>query len=99
MKARAKQPIVEARQWDGDMDRMSEWLRANMVLHIHIERDRLNQTRLRVVGPRYTTSLTDGDWLVVHSPSSLSKVTQAEFDESYERAGPVVPMTQAELAS
>lgn len=102
MRVRLKQPAVEARQWDGDLLRFSEWMKAHVVLNVHIERERRDQTRLRVVDGRFTFSLAEGDWLVANDKAHLAKVLKGEFDTKYQRAGlhePVsgwTPMVQAQ---
>lgn len=102
MKVRLKQPVVEARQWDGDLDRMKEWVAANLNKSYQCGHHRDNPGRLSVTFSRFSFSLAEGDWLVVSGDDSAQKVLKAEFDAKFERVGltePVsgwTPMVQAQ---
>lgn len=102
MKVRLKQPAVEARQWDGDLLRMTEWFAAYLDLSYQCGREQRDPQRLRVTFSRFSFSLAEGDWLVVSGRDSAQKVLKDEFETKFERAGlhePVsgwTPMVQAQ---
>jgi len=87
MKVRLKQPVVEARQWDGDLDRMKEWAEANLSRSYQVSLHHGHPDRLVLTFSRYTFSLAAGDWLVVSGDDSAQKVRKDEFDEKFERVG------------
>lgn len=97
MKVRLRQPIIEARQWDGNLHAFQEWLKA---FH-RGTRTRVEGGRLRVDDSRFVFSLAVGDWLVAVE-SGFAKCESSEFNGKYERAGlhePVsgwTPMVQAQ---
>lgn len=99
MRVRLRQRSVEARQWDGDLDGMIEWLKKSCP-DTNCERERVDATRLRV-NSFFSFSLAEGDWLVM-SGVFASKVYRDDFDGKYERAGihdPIegwTPMVQAQ---
>ena len=86
MKVRLKQPVVEARQWDGDLDRMKEWAAANLDKSYQCSIHPGHQDRLMLTFSRYTFSLALGDWLVVSGEDSAQKVRKDEFEEKFEPA-------------
>ena len=100
MKVRLKQPVVEARQWDGNLAAMEKWIRERNILYAHCEPSRHGGERLIVNVSRFRYSLGVGDWLV--AGNSLTKVSKDEFEKTYERSGlhePVsgwTPMVQAQ---
>lgn len=102
MKVRLKQPVVEAHQWDGNLDRAKEWAAANLDKSYQCSIHPGHQDRLMLTFSRYTFSLALGDWLVVSGEDSAQKVRKDEFEGKFERAGlhePVsgwTPMVQAQ---
>ena len=84
MKVRLKQPAIEARQWDGDLDGMKKWLSENSVLYVvHCEISRLDKSRLIVELTTWRYSIAVGDWLIT-TGHSVQKVTKSEFESKYE---------------